>query len=115
MKEGLIVVGIVVALVFTFMGYHEVKLVSDRVSSLEKNVSLLIKDAQEKQAVKDEISRDVEKIEKSVKPLTPEEAIPIIEKVTDSLIKIIKATKEEDKKKEEVKEEEKKEQAEKTP
>jgi len=105
MKEGLIIVGVIVALVFTFMGYHQTKLVSDRVSSLEQNMGLLIKSAQEKQAMKDELSRDVEKIEKNAKTLTPEEAIPIIEKVTDSLIKIIRATKEENVKNEEVKKE----------
>ena len=51
MKEGLIIVGVIVALVFTFMGYHQTKLVSDRVSSLEQNMGLLIKSAQEKQAM----------------------------------------------------------------
>lgn len=105
MRDKLIITGVIIAVVFTFLGYSKTKKISQKISTLEQSVMSLVKAKDMKQAEKEkaskegesELSRQAELLEKELKPLKPEEAIPIIEKVTESLIKIIKATKEEKK------------------
>ena len=105
MRDKLIITGVVIAVVFTFLAYSKTKKVSQKISVLEQNVMSLVKAKDVEQAKKEkvskenqsELSRQAELLDQEIKPLKPEEAIPIIEKITESLIKIIKATKEEKK------------------
>jgi|GEM_PF-1365597 hypothetical protein len=105
MRDKLIITGVVIAVVFTFLGYSKTKKISQKISVLEQNVMSLVKAKDVEQAKKEkvskenqsELSRQAELLDQEIKPLKPEEAIPIIEKITESLIKIIKATKEEKK------------------
>lgn len=106
MKDKLIIAGVVIAIVFTFLGYSQTKQLSQKLAALERDVASLLKTQESKQVSEkvgtlerkvETLKKETEKLDKDI--LASKEAIPIIEKLTESLIKIIEASKSEQGKK----------------
>jgi len=76
MKDKLIIAGVVIALVFTFLGYSRTKQLSGKVVALEQDVATL--------------SKEIEELNKKI--LVSEKTMSFIENLTESLSKIIKGS-----------------------
>lgn len=76
MKDKLIIAGVVIALVFTFLGYSCTKQLSGKVVALEQDVATL--------------SKEIEELNKKI--LVSEKTMSFIENLTESLSKIIKGS-----------------------
>ena len=58
MRDKLIITGVVIAVVFTFLGYSKTKKISQKISVLEQNVMSLVKAKDVEQAKKEKVSKD---------------------------------------------------------
>lgn len=76
MKDKLIIAGVVIAVVFTFLGYSHTKQVSQKVVALEQDVATL--------------SKEIEELNKKIQ--VSEKTMSFIENLTESLSKIIKGS-----------------------
>ena len=89
MKDKLIIAGVIIALVFTFLGYSMSKQLSGKVSALEKNVDKALE-------TQKELAKSVEELNEKV--LVSERTMSFIENLTKSLTKIIKEAEDKEKK-----------------